>query len=79
MKSLKILLIISAILFLTTQSRAQSITSGDVTGTVTDATGGSVPNATVELINPATIPRKRPLPIREGLIGSHLCRRGPTG
>ena len=36
------------------QAAAQSITSGDVTGTVTDPTGASVPNAKVTLTNQNT-------------------------
>jgi hypothetical protein len=43
------MLIAFALIALTTQSSAQSITSGDVVGTVTDPTGASVPNATVTL------------------------------
>jgi Carboxypeptidase regulatory-like domain/TonB dependent receptor len=35
-------------------SRAQSITSGDVTGTVTDPTGAAVPNAKITLTNTNT-------------------------
>ena len=35
-------------------SNAQSIISGDVTGTVTDATGASIPGATVTLTNAST-------------------------
>src|SRR5580704_17506909 len=36
------------------QSRAQSLTTGDINGTVTDPTGAAVPNASVTLNNPAT-------------------------
>src|SRR6202451_2669460 len=34
-----------------TKSTAQSITSGDITGTITDPSGARVPNATVTLTN----------------------------
>ena len=33
---------------------AQSLTSGDVAGTITDPSGAGVPNATVTLTNPNT-------------------------
>ena len=36
---------------LTIPSRAQSIISGDVTGTITDPTGAAIPGATVTLTN----------------------------
>ena len=41
-------------LTLETNARAQSITSGDITGTITDPSGGAVPNATVTLANIST-------------------------
>lgn len=37
-----------------TRARAQSLTSGDITGVVSDPTGASIPNATVTLLSPAT-------------------------
>ena len=39
---------------LTVQSHAQSITSGDVTGTVTDPTNAAIPGAAVTLTNVST-------------------------
>src|SRR5215472_1743350 len=48
-------LFISSLIFLSgTPAFAQSITSGDVTGTVTDPTGAVVPNASLTLTNIAT-------------------------
>lgn len=43
--------LILAILGLSVLTFAQSITSGDVTGTVTDPTGSSIPGASVTLVN----------------------------
>ena len=37
-----------------TTATAQSITSGDIVGVVTDPRGGATPNATVTLVNVAT-------------------------
>jgi len=52
MRSLvKILLLTVAIAVFATLSLAQSITSGDVTGIVTDPTASSIPGASVTLIN----------------------------
>jgi hypothetical protein len=51
------LLLLTALVLLVTfqtQSIAQSITSGDVTGNVTDPSGAAVPGATVTLTNVAT-------------------------
>ena len=45
------LLLLFAALQFTTRSRAQSITSGDVTGTITDPSAASVPNAVLTLTN----------------------------
>src|SRR5579883_163880 len=39
---------------LSTNAICQSITSGDVTGTITDPSGGAVPNAAVTLTNQDT-------------------------
>lgn len=50
--ALLIALVVS--LICATQAFAQSITSGDVTGTVTDPTGAVVPNANLTLTNDAT-------------------------
>jgi hypothetical protein len=47
----KALLPILGFWFGATLITAQSITSGDVTGTITDATGGAIPNAAVTLTN----------------------------
>jgi Carboxypeptidase regulatory-like domain/TonB dependent receptor len=53
-KSLLLFLGLWLITALTVSLSAQSITSGDVTGTVTDPTGASVPGATVTLTNLST-------------------------
>jgi len=45
-----VVLVLTALSFVTFAS-AQSITSGVVTGTVTDATGSSIPNASITLVN----------------------------
>jgi len=45
-----VVLVLTALSFVTLAS-AQSITSGVVTGTVTDATGSSIPNASITLVN----------------------------
>src|SRR3984957_8848295 len=50
-KALVVFVAFLALTALTVQSNAQSVTSGDVTGTVTDPTGAAVPNATVTLVN----------------------------
>jgi hypothetical protein len=49
--ALHVALVMTILLMTPQQSQAQSATSGAVSGTVTDATGGVVPNATVELTN----------------------------
>jgi carboxypeptidase family protein len=48
---LKAVFLVLAILVRATVSPAQSITSGDVTGIVTDPTGSSIPSASVTLVN----------------------------
>jgi hypothetical protein len=50
-KSLVVFIAFLALTKLTVPSSAQSVTSGDVTGNVTDPTGAVVPNATVTLVN----------------------------
>jgi len=45
------LMVLGTSLLCTTQSSAQSITNGDVTGIVTDPSGAAVPNASVTLTN----------------------------
>src|SRR5215469_6086200 len=42
------------LVWLSVEARAQSITSGDVTGTITDPSGAGVPNAAVTLTNTNT-------------------------
>ena len=51
LKSLHFLFAFWLFAALTIPSRAQSIISGDVTGTITDPTGASIPGATVTLTN----------------------------
>jgi hypothetical protein len=46
--------LISALILLSTPSWSQSLTSGDITGTVLDPSGAAVPNATVTLTNKDT-------------------------
>ena len=50
----RILPILTAILALTIQATAQSITSGDITGIVTDQSGGAIANAAATLTNVGT-------------------------
>ena len=54
MRFLAAIFLLISVSALSTISRAQSITSGDVTGTITDPTGSAVPNAVVTLTNLAT-------------------------
>ena len=52
--SLVLTLVVACCLFIPTQSVSQSLTSGDVGGTVTDPSGAAVQNATVTLKNSDT-------------------------
>lgn len=53
-RPIQALLPVLGLLVCTTQTNAQSITSGAVTGTITDPTGGAIPNAGVTLTNQNT-------------------------
>ena len=46
--------VLALLLCLTVGAFAQSVTAGDINGTVTDSTGAIIPNATVTVTNPAT-------------------------
>jgi hypothetical protein len=54
LKKLQLILSFCILAALAVSSSAQSIISGDVTGNVTDATGASIPGATVTLLNTTT-------------------------
>ena len=47
--SIQGILLAAAVVFFITSLSAQTVTTGDLTGTVTDATGALVPTATVTL------------------------------
>ena len=54
---------------------AQSLVSGDLTGTVTDPSGAVVSGATVTLQSALTAQRAIPQPVPTELTGSPCCRR----
>ena len=65
-------LLAAFVLLLPGTSPGQSLTSGDVTGTVLDPSGAAVPNATVTLKNNDTGARRPPRPPAPELTAS-IC------
>src|SRR5947209_7029363 len=69
-------LIAFSFLFNSAQVFAQSVVSGDVTGTVTDPSGAIVPNATVTITNPLTKETKNTTSNQSGVYRFALVKPG---
>src|SRR5947209_20265930 len=69
-------LIAFSFLFNSAQVFAQSVVSGDITGTVTDPSGAVVPNATVTITNPLTKETKTTTSNQSGVYRLALLKPG---